>query len=143
MTARNRATRILIIDAVLLTVVVFAIVLHTQRRRRAAALRMIQYQAQVHQYSEILPLGTTRAEINRYLHARGMKAFQMCCVSTHHRGWSELLKIGQESAPWYCSEENIYVGLEFDSTQSQESANEADGDPLADVTLFPWLEGCL
>jgi hypothetical protein len=67
--------------------------------------------------------------------AKTEKHSQMCCVDfkdTSPRGYDDLAKIGQEPAPWACSEKNVYVAFQFDSF-----------DTLKSVTLYRWLEGCL
>jgi hypothetical protein len=41
----------------------------------------------------------------------------MCCVdamelSTRH-SWDDLTKIGEENAPWFCGENNVYLAFQF------------------------------
>jgi hypothetical protein len=139
----RNSRRILVVVAAALVVLLLAIALQTYRRRRGEHLRMMQYQALVRQYSNWLQPGTPRRDVMLFLRLHKLATSQMCCVSTNHRGWSELVKIGTETAPWYCSERNIYIGFEFDPAAPQETPTNDDEDRLTDVTLFPWLEGCL
>ena len=45
----------------------------------------------------------------------------MCCVASirgEHASfigssWDDLVKIGEESAPWFCSENDVYLAFEF------------------------------
>lgn len=134
------------ISLALVTIAIFFSVLraHGLREGKAERTRQLEYQAQVKKYSDALKPGTTRRMVEGYLRAQNVTYSSMCCVSTAHKGFSELVLIGHERPPWYCSAKNIYVAFEFDAADpSDYSTRQNAADPLSDVTLFPWLEGCL
>jgi hypothetical protein len=113
--------------------------IQTKTRR----VRQSQYESVAKAYAQVLPPGMSRHDVKAYLRAKGQSPFWMCCVSPQHRADSELVKIGQEKAPWYCSRLNIYIAFEFDPAITGESPTENPLDRLSDVKLYPWLEGCL
>lgn len=75
----------------------------------------------------------------------------MCCVANfrgqyvNHQGagYDDLVKIGQESAPWFCAENNVYVAFEFNPKSQGELSDTNGSDILKRVTVFHQLEGCL
>ena len=102
---------------------------HEQQKREPI------YQSKLLSYSAVLKPGMSRKEVEDYLRTKNITFRQMCCVDfkdTSPRGYDDLAKIGQEPAPWACSEKNVYVAFQFDSS-----------DTLKSVTLYRWLEGCL
>ncbi len=58
-------------------------------------------------------------------------------------GYDDLVKIGQESAPWFCAENNVYVAFEFNPKSQGELSDTNGSDILKRVTVFHQLEGCL
>jgi hypothetical protein len=54
--------------------------------------------------------------------------------------YADLVKIGEESPPWYCSEEYVYVALEF---ASSEPLKQDDSDLLERIEIFQPDSGCL
>src|SRR5882757_5930032 len=89
--------------------------------RRKAAEREARYQTVLDQYADDLKSGINREQVERYLQTNGTRFRQMCCVATFRGvhtslfsgGWDDLVKFGEESAPWFCSENNVYIALEF------------------------------
>lgn len=136
---------LLILAVVIITSV--AIEIHNVRENRAQRKRNVVYQMTLRSYSEVLKPGMTRKEVEDYLRARNTPIRQMCCVGRKKLSrsvYDDLAKIGQEDAPWFCSEKNIYVAFEFDGTEPRAPAWAAEAsDKLTTVTLYPWLEGCL
>jgi len=61
----------------------------------------------------------TRMEVETHLHKEGIRFMQMCCVENHSY-WDDLIKIGEEGHPWYCSEHYVYVAFLFVATQPNE-----------------------
>jgi hypothetical protein len=89
----------------------------------------------------------TRKEVEDYLRARHINFRQMCCVDvkTFSKGvYDDLAQIGQEDAPWFCSEKNIYIAFQF-TGQARNAAGWGadDSDKLKTVSIYRWLEGCL
>jgi hypothetical protein len=107
------------------------------RRRRA-----VGYQTTLRTYSQALHVGTTRAQVEENLRSRNV---HFTWMSTAFGGrtktqYADLVKIGEESAPWYCSEEYVYVALEFSSTIPFE---QDESDLLERVEIFQPDSGCL
>lgn len=75
-----------------------------------------------------------RGEVENYLRARGIAFNQMDGIQGRDT-FTDLLRIGQEEHPWYCSENYVYVAFEFTS-----SAKEAQ---LEKIDLYRQLGGCL
>ena len=75
----------------------------------------------------------------------------MCCVgnftgqyvSLVGTGSDDLVKIGEETAPWFCSESNVYVAFEFNPKSKDERADSNGSDTLKRVSVFHQLERCL
>ena len=112
--------------------------------RRAEQKRQIEYQSVLKEYSGALKPGMTRRDVESYLHLKGRPFQQMCCVGVRRNAWADLVRIGKEKAPWYCSQNNVYVALEFETTEPHGTIQDARAsDRLEDVALFPWLEECL
>jgi hypothetical protein len=90
----------------------------------------------------------TRREVEEYLRTRNVRFRQMCCVETSQRFstnvYDDLAKIGQEDAPWFCSEKNVYVAFQFTGSQGNTTGPAADAsDRLRTISIYSWLEGCL
>jgi hypothetical protein len=114
--------------------------------KRAKRKREIAYQSALRSYSERLGPGITRKEVEDYLRARNVEFGQMCCVDGQLSNgvWDDLAKIGQEGAPWYCSEHNVYVAFQFTGPKRNRGVWTADpSDTLKAVNIFHRLEGCL
>jgi len=59
-------------------------------------------------------------------------------------GWDDLVKIGEEKAPWMiCDEHNVYVAFEFNPKAKGELADTNGSDILKRVSVFHQLERCL
>ena len=90
----------------------------------------------------------TRKEVEDHLRARNVKFRQMCCVEEDKRFstnvYDDLVKIGQEDAPWVCSEKNVYVAFQFIGPHQDGLGPAADAsDRLRAISIYRWLEGCL
>ncbi len=66
----------------------------------------------------------------------------MCCVE-ERSAFADLVRIGQEDAPWYCSENYVFVAFEFAAVESHNPLKAYDTDSLKTVTLYRQLGGCL
>jgi hypothetical protein len=72
----------------------------------------------------------------------------MCCVGIPRSAYADLVRIGEEKAPWYCNKYNIYAAFEFDTTEPHGPVADfrdslGDSDRLETTALYPWLEECL
>jgi len=56
--------------------------------------------------------------------------------------YDDLVKIGQEKAPWFCSEHNVYIAFEFNPKSEGEAPETNASDSLKRVSIFHELEGC-
>jgi len=114
--------------------------------RRARQKREIGYESALRSYSERLRPGMTRKEVEDYLRERNVQFGQMCCVDGQLSKdvWADLTKIGQEEAPWFCSEHNVYVAFQFTGRKRTGVVTTAEpSDTLKTVSIFHRLEGCL
>jgi hypothetical protein len=89
-----------------------------------------------------------RKEVEDYLRTKKVEFRQMCCVDSselsRRHSWDDLTKIGEEDAPWFCGEINVYVAFQFTDHGKQEPGWRADDrDTLRAVTVYQWAEGCL
>jgi hypothetical protein len=65
-------------------------------------------------YSKDLGPGMPRKNVEAYLRAKAIP-FQKAAEV-------DLVKIGQEAAPWFCGEVNVYVGFDFEAVESHSRA---------------------
>jgi hypothetical protein len=121
------------------------------RNRRKAAEREARYQIVLAQYVGHLKPGMNREQVEGYLQTNGARFRQMCCVA-NFRGeyaslggaaWDDLVKIAEESAPFFCSENNVYIAFEFNPKSHGELSRTNSSDVLKKVSIFHQLEGCL
>ena len=85
-----------------------------------------------------------RKDVETYLRAKQANFSQTCCFEA--RGaFADLVKVGEEDAPWFCSESYVYVAFEFDATEPQRplSAPPNDADVLMKVQIERIPSGCL
>ena len=112
--------------------------------KRAERKRQVEYQSMLNEYTIALKSGMTRHDVESYLKARNRGFRRMCCVGLRRTAYADLVRIGKEQAPWYCSENNVYVAFEFETTEPHGIiADSRDSDRLVSMALFPWLEQCL
>jgi hypothetical protein len=119
-----------------------ALKLQAKRKREAA------YQSALLSYTQVLKAGMTRKEVEDYLRARNVGFSQMCCVvgiQVHPKhSLDDIAKVGQEDAPWFCSEHYVFVAFQFEDHGQYKSILGADDkDILKSVTIFDQLGGCL
>jgi hypothetical protein len=130
----------------LIVVALAVIEVHHVLEKRAERKREITYQSTLRSYSERFKPGTARKEVEDYLRARNIGFRQMCCVDSKPRKtvWDDLTKIGNESVPWFCSENSVYVAFQFTGIERNGGMWDADpSDTLKAVSAYHWLEGCL
>lgn len=106
--------------------------------------REASYQATLLSYSEALPLGMPRKDVEEYLRKKNRAFRQMCCMERSAKSaYDDLTKIGEESHPWYCSAHNVYIGFEFVSSGSHQFPEAHESDTLTKIIVYHWLEDCL
>jgi hypothetical protein len=139
----NEAPWLLPAVALIITIILSALVLsHT--RAAAKSEREVGYQAGLLAYSNDLKPGLTRREVEDYLRARNASFKNECCLG-HENYYADLVHIGEERAPWYCSEEHVYVAFEFSAVEKHDLASffAKDSDVLKRVEIFQPDTGCL
>ena len=113
---------------------------------RAQRRREIEYDSSLRSYSQDLRPRMKRKEVEDDLSAKSIPFLHMCCVKRKELNrfvYDDLVKIGHEDAPWFCSENNIYIAFQFDGPSRSAGATTDPSDTLDAVTLYRWLEGCL
>ena len=113
-------------------------------RRHVERKHQVAYQSILRSYSAELKPGTARRDVERLLRAKGQSFEQTCCILGGDRSALEdLVKIGSEPTPWYCSENDVYLVFEFYSPRHLGLTDAQPFDSLKRVAISPWLQGCL
>ena len=140
--------RILLLFLLLVGVVLLVLGIRHELKLQAKRKREAAYQSALLSYTEVLKPGMTRKEVEDYLRARTVDFSQMCCVDgaqVHPKhSLDDVTKVGQEDAPWFCSEHYVFVAFQFEDHGEYKSIWGADDkDILKSVTIFEQLGGCL
>ena len=113
-----------------------------KRELEAKQRRDSDYESEVRSYSQKFELGTTRGKVEEEFRTQGVSFEQM--VTVNERGeFADLIKLGEEEHPWYCSENYVYVAFEFVSTEPHQSLKVSDSDVLREIRRDDRLSGCL
>ena len=127
--------------------VVSVVVVRHRWAKRAQEAREASYQSAQRAYSEVFKPGMSRKQVEDYLRSRNVAFHQMCCSDDKEfpkGAYDDYVKIGQEEAPWFCSESNVYIDFHFIHPQPNPVRFDAeDSDTLKTISIFPWLMGCL
>lgn len=142
--------KLLKVVAVMAVVVIGLWMVQHVRERRKASEREAYYQTVLTNYMGNLKPGMTREQVEQRLQTDGTRFRQMCCVANFRgqhvslvgAGWDDLVKIGEESAPWFCGENNVYIAFEFNPKSPDELSETNVSDILKRVSVFHQLEGC-
>jgi hypothetical protein len=148
---RGKGLKVLMIAAAIALIGFSTWLVPHVRERHRAAEREARYQTVLAKYTHELEPGTSREQVERHLQTDGRRFRQMCCVANFRgqyvnlkgAGYDDLVKIGEESAPWFCSENNVYIAFEFNPKSHVELSDTNGSDVLKRVSLFHQLEGCL
>jgi hypothetical protein len=140
--------RILLFFLLLVGVVLIVLGIRHELKLQAKRKREAAYQSVLLSYTGVLKPGMTRKEVEDYLRARTVDFSQMCCVDeaqAHPKhSLDDITKVGQEDAPWFCSEHYVFVAFQFEDHGQYKSIWGADDkDILKSVTIFEQLGGCL
>jgi hypothetical protein len=128
---------------VVVTALLLALVIRHVRDIRLEAKRVTAYAVALSAYERDFPLGLTRREVDAHLTARKVAFMQECCYGPT-RSWANLVKIGEESPRWFCSEQRAYVVFEFTEEEPRAGFTmPSEADELTDVRLERRGEGCL
>jgi hypothetical protein len=113
------------------------------RRARLKRERAAAYQQALLSYTSAIPLDSTRERVESELRRRGAP-YELGPAFDGMNAYSDLVRIGTEPAPWYCSENNVYIKFAFDAAKpSLDSPSESESDILRSIEVTPWLTGCL
>jgi len=137
-----RRSRVLIGIAVAVSIIAALAVVRFIATRRAQTVREVSYRAAVESYAERFGAGVSRADVERQLRDRGVEFHQVGGLE-ERTAYADLVKIGEEAVPWFCSEHNVYVALHFAAPDDSHPSDARPSDVLKRVTLFKRLEGCL
>jgi hypothetical protein len=125
----------------------FAFGVRHERKKRAQKRREVAYQSALRSYAQVLKPGMTRKEVEDYLRANKVEFRQTCCVDMkeYKKGsWDDVVKIGEEDAPWFCNFTAVYVGFQFTGHGQFDGMWRADDfDKLRAVTLYRMYDKCL
>jgi hypothetical protein len=123
---------------------------HHLREKHNSAKREAWYQTVLAESKSAFKPGTPRGEVEQHFRVHHTQFKHMCCVA-NYRGqpvtlsatYDDLVKIGQEKAPWFCSEHNVYIAFEFNPKSQGEAPETNASDSLKRVSIFHGLEGCM
>jgi hypothetical protein len=113
---------------------------------RAQARRNAVYEKTLRSYADALQPGLTRSAVEHYLRAKNVTLRRMCCVdhkSHSYEVYDDLVEIGREDAPWFCSENNVYIAFQFAGERANTGWSAEPNDRLTEITVYHWLEGCV
>ena len=132
----------LVVGGLLVLGIHYGLKMQAQKKREAA------YQFSLRSYAQVLKPGMTQKEVERYLQGKNVEFRQTCCVDamelSKKHSWDDLIKIGREDAPWYCSENDVYLAFQFtDQGQHGTWWDANDLDTLKAISVYYRLEGCL
>ena len=99
------------------------------------------YQTRLREYGASLTPGMNRAQVDGYLQTRGVPFFAFCCKDQEYTD-TDAVKIGEESAPWYCSSTYVYIEFQF-STGTNHSVPRDPSDQLKKIEIDRKLANCL
>jgi hypothetical protein len=139
---------LLIVITFLVVAAVVAAGLAYKSKSQAERNREAAYQMVLLSYSNEFKLGSPRKSVEDYLRTNNTEFRQMCCVDSselaRRASWDDLVKIGTEAAPWFCSEKNVYIAFQFTDHEQRNGMPKAhNSDTLKAVSIYRWLEGCL
>lgn len=134
-----RRWRVAVVVVVLIVAVVAAFQWYSRRAQRK---RDAQYQSALFSYSHQFPLGASREVVESYLRARGI-AIQQQSGETDFDAMTDLIVIGHDPVPWYCSSSPVYIEFHFHARQQDHQFKADSSDILKNVRLDSRGEGCL
>lgn len=99
------------------------------------------YQSVLASYQGALASGLLREQVENYLHSTAIHFERLCCSDPEYSA-SDLVEVGKEPSPWYCSRSIVYVEFHF-STGSNNSLRFDPSDRLKKIGLYRRMEDCL
>ena len=111
----TRMKRWLLLMLVVIVAISLAVAFRSYVKSEAKKKREADYQSALQAYSHDLRPGLTRPQVENHLRSKGAPFTQMCCVD-ERSALADLVKIGEEDHPWYCSEHYVFLAFEFAGT---------------------------
>jgi len=106
--------------------------------------RELMYQSALGTYSHDLKPGLHRKDVEEFLRARKVSFSPVCCLGEKNELYGDLVTVGEEDHPWYCTNAYVYVAFEFAGAEpASDGPLGLDSDVLEEIELFRPLEGCL
>lgn len=145
---RTRTVQIVFLTTVVVGLLGFGV--RYELKQRQQVRRQAEYQTTLAAYNQALKPGMTRREVEDYIQTKNANFSHTCCVDSTETAkrhtWDDLVRIGQEEHPWFCSEHNVYVAFQFVDYEGEKvgfQMKDDDLDKLRAVTIYHALEGCL
>jgi hypothetical protein len=113
-----------------------------QREQHARQERDVAYQSALKSYSRILQPGLTREYVENFLRKNGTAFGQVCCIGDS-AAFADLVQIGSEKPPWWCSERTVYVAFRFVAAGSHDRWQKNGSDVLDSITIYEQAGGCM
>ena len=125
-----------------LVVVLITVACVRKYERQAQQRRDANYQASLQSYAQKFPSGTSRKVVEEYFRNRNI-SFRQEFGSGSIDALSDLVSVGKEPAPWYCSDWRVYVAFDFANSEKHDWLDPHDSDSLQKIRLYRIGEGCL
>lgn len=109
-------------------------------------MREAVYDAKLRQYSSRFKPGMNRKSVELQLRKEGLEFLQIGWLEEQPKdrtAFADLIKIGEEEVPRFCSQNHVYVAFQFTATEPHKPAEAYDSDVLTNVRIFRRLLGCL
>jgi hypothetical protein len=133
----------LVVAAVVVVLAASAYLIRARVQSNAEKSREAYYEWKLREYAQRFNAGLTRREVEAQLRAGRIPFHQLCCVHAHGSVLTDLVKIGEDKGPWYCSGIWVNVAFDFHPTEAHDPLGAADTDVLDQVSMFRETDGCL
>jgi len=120
-----------------------AYLIHARIESKAEKTLEAYYESKLREYAEQFKTGLTRRQVEAQLIARGIPFHRICCLHPHDYVLTDVVKIGEEKGPWYCSGIWINVAFEFHADEAHDPLKGSETDVLDKVGIFRQADGCL
>jgi len=131
--------RVLLIAVALIAVSAGAYHFYSVRARKK---REAKYQQRLNSCTEIFHTDENRKAVEDYFRSHGTQ-FGKVLGPGSLTSWSDYVRIGEEPAPWYCSNWEVYVMFDFAAVEKHNPWDGRDSDLLKKIRLASHGEGCL
>jgi len=84
----------------------------------------------------------TRNEVEKYFRERDVNFSQMGWIE-ERTAFADLVRVGEETPPWYCEDNSVDIAFEFAATESHKPWMAFDTDVLKKVHIVHQFGACL